>query len=170
MDGDEQSRERLFETAYSHMQDIAIGMLRFDRQRYVLQPSDLVNECVVRMFGLREIDWRDRAHFAAMAALTMRRILVDESRRQNASKRKGMEVTLVTGDFGSTNDAFNVSDVDVALSKLADISAILAHVVELKYFGGLTNKEVGVVIEASEATVKRHWRSARAWLYSELKE
>ncbi len=170
MNGDEQSRAKLFESAYREMHQIAAGLLRHDRQRHVLQATELVSECAIRMFGLENIDWRDRAHFAALAATTMRRVLVDEARRNSAAKRDGLEVTLVTANIGQGAQDFNVTDVDEALTELSRVSPDLAEVVELKYFGGLTNQEVSEVIGVSEASVKRRWRSARAWLYNELSE
>lgn len=166
--GDESARNPLFDAAYANMHDVARNVLRGDRQRFVLQPTELVNECAMRMFGLSNMDWRDRAHFIAMATTTMRRILIDEARRKKADKRDALELTLHTIHLGAEAEQLDLEELDEVLNRLGDISPQLARVVELKYFGGLTNLEVGEVLEISEATVKRSWRSARAWLYAEM--
>lgn len=166
--GDEAARNPLFDAAYDNMHDVARNVLRGDRQRFVLQPTELVNECAMRMFGLSQMDWRDRAHFIAMATTTMRRILIDEARRKKADKRDGVEFTLHTIHLGAESEELDLEELDEVLTRLGDISPDLARVVELKYFGGLTNTEVAEVLDVSEATVKRSWRSARAWLYAEM--
>lgn len=167
MAGDESARTRLFEATYDQLRDMAEGMLRFERQRYVVHPTELVNECAIRLFGLKEMNWNDRSHFLAIAATTMRRALVDEARRRRAGKRDGVEITLKTGHLDGQQD-LDLVEVDTALDQLASVSDELARIVELKYFGGLTNQEVSQVMGTSEATVKRQWRTARAWLYDEL--
>lgn len=150
------------------MRSIARNLLRQDQQRFVLQPTELVNECALRMFGLQQMDWQDRAHFIAMATTMMRRVVVDSARRVKASKRDGMEITLSTSHLGIERGELDMEELDQALDRLAAISADMAKVVEYKYFGGLTNPEVAEVMGTSESTVKRSWRYARAWLYSEL--
>jgi RNA polymerase sigma factor (TIGR02999 family) len=166
--GDRGSRDALFELVNDNMHAIARNILRSDRQRFVFQATELVNECVLRMFGLRQLDWRDRAHFIGVASSTMRRILVDEARRRGAAKRDGIEVTFVTGQLGGSEQELEIGELDDAMKRLAEISPDLVRVVELKYFGGLTNEEVAEVEGVSESTVKRSWRTARAWLYNEL--
>ncbi len=166
--GDESAREELFDTAYEQMRQIARSILHGDRMRFSLQPTELVNECALRMFGLAEMDWRDRAHFIAMAATTMRRILIDEARRKQANKRDGEMVTLLTFHGQPSGQDVDLEALDEALTRLHDVSEDFARVVELKYFGGLTNEEVAEVMGTSDSTVKRTWRSARAWLYAEL--
>ena len=166
--GDESAREELFDSAYDQMRQIARGILHGDRMRFSLQPTELVNECALRMFGLAEMDWRDRAHFIAMAATTMRRVLIDEARRKQAGKRDADIVTLLTFHGQPAEQDLDLEALDEALNRLHDISEDFARVVELKYFGGLTNEEVAEVMGTSDSTVKRTWRSARAWLYAEL--
>ncbi|MEM9383850.1 MAG: ECF-type sigma factor [Pseudomonadota bacterium] len=169
MEGDVASRDKLFGLTYEPMRKIAANLLRHDRQRQGMQPTELVNECAIRMFGLKQMDWQDRAHFAALAATMMRRILVDEARRQRAGKRDGQEITLATSHLTDGEETLSVLAVDAALSELATISPPLAQVVEVKFFAGLTNHEVGTALGISEATVKRHWRAARAWLVDALR-
>jgi len=166
--GNQDARNELFAHVNKNMYAIAKNLLRNDRQAKVLQPTDLVNECVIRMFGLNNLSWLDRAHFIGATSSTMRRILVDESRRSSALKRDAIEVTLSTAALGISNQSSAMSDLDSAMSKLSEVSPELLQVVELKFFGGLTNKEVAVVQNVSEATVKRSWRAARAWLFNEI--
>ncbi len=166
--GDNVARDELFAQVQDNMYAIAHNLLRSDRQRYAIQATDLVNECVLRMFGVKELTWRDRAHFVGVAAATMRRILVDEARRRNAQKRDAVEVTLATGVLGVMERPLEIEALDEALNQLAEVSPDLLRIVELKFFGGLTNEEVAVVENVSDSTVKRGWRTARAWLYNEL--
>lgn len=166
--GDDAARDELFNITYEQLRKIARNLLLTDRQRFVFQPTELVSECALRMFGLEEIDWRDRAHFVAMATTTMRRVVIDAARQKKAVKRDGIEFTLVTAHLGQGQEALDLEELDQALDRLSAISPKMAKVVELKYFGGLTNVEVAEVLGTSESTVKRSWRSARAWLYSEL--
>ncbi len=168
--GDTVARDELFALVHDNMHAIARNILRADRQRYVLQATELVNECVVRMFGINQLHWRDRAHFIGVASTTMRRILVDEARRRNAAKRDAVEVTFVTEQIGSLREPLEISELDDALTRLGEIDAELVQVVELKYFGGLTNEEVAAVQGTSASTVKRSWRTARAWLLKELSQ
>ena len=168
--GDKDAVNPLFDAAYNNLHAAARQILYADRMRFSLQPTELVNECAIRMFGLSELDWQDRAHFVALATTTMRRILVDEARRRSSKKREGQHLTLMTTHLGAEADNLEVEKISDALDRLAEVSADLARVVELKYFGGLTNPEVAEVMDISESTVKRSWRSARAWLYADLNE
>ena len=168
--GDEASRELLFDQTYEQLRIIARGVLSGDRQRFAIQPTELVNECSMRLFGLDKIDWHDRAHFVAMATTAMRRVLIDQARRKRADKREGLEITLLTHHAGYPDRNVDVERVDETLCRLEAISSEKAKIVELKFFGGLTNEEVAEVLEISESSVKRGWRAARAWMYSELND
>ncbi len=166
--GDNVARDQLFSAVHDNMHAIARNILRSDRQRHVVQATELVNECVLRMFGINQLDWRDRAHFIGVASSTMRRVLVDEARRRNAAKRDAVEVTFATDQIGGDDTTLDIHELDQALTRLGEISSDLVQVVELKYFGGLTNEEVAAVQETSTSTVKRSWRTARVWLQREL--
>lgn len=120
--GDHGARDELFTIVNEHMYVIAKNLLRGERQRYAIQATDLVNECVLRLFGVKKLAWRDRAHFIGVAAATMRRILVDEARRRNAQKRDAVEVTLVTGAVGGMQRPLDVIDLEEAMLRLADES------------------------------------------------
>ena len=166
--GNEAAATELFELTYQRLRELARGQLHGDRQRFVIQPTELVNECALRLFGTHQIEWQNRAHFFAMATTTMRRILVDQARRKQSSKRAGVELTLVTRNLGDTSDTLDVQDLDEALTRLSALSEEKARIVELKFFGGLTNKEIAEVLSLSESSIKRSWRAARAWLQTEL--
>lgn len=168
--GDEHARSKLFDLTYDQLRKIARGMLYGDRLSVAVQPTELVNECAMRLFNFDKMNWQDRAHFVAMATTTMRRVLIDEARRRSANKRDGLELTYVTDILGESDSTTNLDLLDDTLKQLEEISKEKARIVELKYFGGLSNKETAEVMGISESTVKRSWRSARAWLYAELNE
>lgn len=168
--GDMQAREELFNAVYPNMQAIARNLLMRDRQRFAVQATELVNECTIRMLGLNALEWRDRAHFVAVVSVNMRRILVDEARRKRAGKRDGVEITLVTEAQDAPEQALDLVRLEDALERLSQVDGGLARIVELKFFGGMTNEEVAEVEKISASTVKRNWRSARAWLYDELQQ
>lgn len=166
--GDADARDALFTYMNDNMHAIARNLLRGDRQRRALQATELVNECVLRMFGINRLNWRDRAHFIGVASQTMRRILVDEARRKDAQKRDAIEVTFSTEALGIRDQTLSITELDTALNQLAIVSPELLRIVELKFFGGLTNEEVAAVEAISESSVKRSWRAARAWLFNEI--
>lgn len=150
----------------------AIGIAKPNRNRYQIQPTELINEAMIRMLDIDQIDWHDRAHFLAVAAITMRRVLVDEARRFNAVKRTRLDVTLSEGLFASESSINEIAvlDVDSALNELKELFPDRCRIVELKFFGGLTNEEIADVEGISVSTVKRHWRSARAWMLDHLSQ
>jgi RNA polymerase sigma factor (TIGR02999 family) len=157
------SSEELFRV-FEHLRRIAAAQFRGERGDHTLQPTALVNEAWLKLMGQR-VDFNDRAHFFAIASQAMRRILVDHARQKRAAKRAAPEL--------HEEPVFDGVDVDVlaldaALEKLAALDASQARVVELKYFGGLTNEEVAEATGASVATVKRAWQTARAFLFREL--
>ena len=154
--GDEQATKELFQLTYNHLRRLARGVLHGDRQRFVIQPTELVNECALRLFGTSEMDWQNRAHFFAFATTTMRRVLVDQARRKQADKRAGVELTLVTQDLGDISQNLDFQDLDEALTRLEAISEEKTRIVELKFFGGLTNAEIAEVLFISLRTVKAH--------------
>ncbi|MEM1436515.1 MAG: ECF-type sigma factor [Pseudomonadota bacterium] len=166
--GDADSRDALMELLYQELRRKAAGILV--GERIALQPTELVNEAYLRLVNVDRIDWQDRAHFLALAATIMRQVLLDTCRRARAGKRARTDVTLATdhllADDGTDTD-FEV--LDTVLTELADADAELAQIVELKFFAGLTNTEIGALLNQSDSTIKRRWRTARAWLQSELK-
>ena len=145
--------------------------MRAERPGNSLQPTALVHEAYIRLTGMREIDWQNRAHFFAVAAQLMRRILVDRARAQHAHKRGGLH-PVITFDEALPGAAFQRSEqviaLDEALDRLARLDPRQARIVELRFFTGLTEEETAEVLAVSPRTVKREWRSARAWLYSQM--
>ena len=170
--GDEQARERLFETVHIQLRQIAANLLQRERANHTLEPNALVNELCVRLFGGQPVSYQDRAHFFAIAAQTMRRILIDYARAGDAEKRGGgrrqrVSLSGVDGWMPVSRDE-DILALDQALSKLATVDPRAARVVELRFFAGLQEDETAIVLGVSEITVKRDWKAARAWLISHL--
>jgi RNA polymerase sigma factor (TIGR02999 family) len=170
-DGNEDARERLFETVQSQLRQIAGRLLQRERPDHTLEPNALVNELCIRLFGSQTISYNDRAHFFAIAAQTMRRILIDHARAVVAGKRGGelrrVNLSQVDGWTPAARDE-EILALDTALTKLASYDARAARVVELRFFAGLHEDEVAMVLGVSTITVKRDWKAARAWLISHL--
>lgn len=169
-EGDGSARDRLVAVLYPELRALADRQLRGERGNHTLQPTALVNEAYLRLSGLDRIEWQDRVHFMHMAARVMREVLVDHARRRAASKRDGGERVSLTGLDLAAGDAggIDVAALDGALDALERLDPDKARIVELRYFGGLTIEETAQVLEISDATVKREWALARAWLRREL--
>lgn len=153
---------------YQDLRRIAAGLLHPQREQAKLQPTELVNESFLRMFGMSQIQWQDRSHFLAIAAHVMRQVLVDQFRKANAIKRAHQDVTLTNVHLVGREQDMTVESVDEALTRLAMVSKDLVNIVEMKFFVGMTNKEISCALEVSESTVKRNWRTARAWLLTDM--
>ncbi len=168
-EGDEIAREELFTVVYKELRRLARGAMLGERADHTLQPTALVHEAFLRLSGDKKIPWEDRKHFFAIAAKTMRRILVDHARGLGAIRRNGGQRADVLPDLpfaeGSRDD---ILAVDQALIRLELIDLRQSKVVELKYFAGLTNDEAAAVLGIDPRTVKREWQMARAWLHSQL--
>lgn len=161
------ARDELIEVLYADLKRVAQQRLHGDALRVELAPTELVHECALRLLDADDVAWRDRAHFLAVAANVMRRVLVDRARRRNAGKRAGNEVTLLT-QHASTVRPIELEALDQALSALERVSAERAAIVELRFFGGLNTDEIAAALGVSASTVKRSWRAARAWLLTNL--
>ena len=169
--GNEAALEALLPVVYDELRRLASRYLRGERDGHTLQTQDLVHEAFLRLVGERRVDWQSRAHFFAIAASTMRRILVDHARSRDAAKRGGDVRKIVLDDVpepASGREA-DVVAIDDALRALAAVDEELAKLVELRYFGGLKTREIGAVMDMSNATVRRRFRLAKAWLYRFLK-
>ena len=156
---------------YAELRRLANGYVRRERAASV-QATDLVHEAYLRLSKQPHPAWRNRAHFVAIAAISMRRLLVERARARAADKRGGgqLRVTLDETLLAAAAPAHDLDVValDRALSRLADVDPQQARIVELRYFGGLSVPETAEALDISEATVKRHWTFARAWLLREL--
>jgi RNA polymerase sigma factor (TIGR02999 family) len=165
-DGDDTALDRLIPLVYAELRRIARRQMRGER-RDSIRATELVGEVYLRLAGSRRVNWQDRAHFFAMAARIMRRVLVDAARRRNMQKRGGgmalvtFNEELVVIERGREPDILALDD---ALTALAELNPRKARVVELRYFAGLTIKETAEVLDVSEDTVARDWDFARPWL------
>lgn len=172
-EGDPQAAERLMPLVYDELRSIAGRYLRGEKQGHAFQTTDLVHEAYLRLLGQQQVDWRERAHFYAIAAKTMRRVLLDHARGQLADKRgAGRVIPLrTTLDLGlRIEKAPELVALSDALDHLEQIDAEKATLVELRYFGGLTVAETAEAMGLSTATVTRLWRTARAFLYHHITE
>ena len=163
--------DRLIVIVYDELRTLAAAYLDRDRGTPTLQPTALVHEVYFKLVDQRRVTWQNRAHFFATAALLMRRLIIDHARRQLADKRGGGQVVpLVEGLDATSEPSRDVIRVHEALEELAAIDPRQAKVVELRFFGGLTNDEAAEVLGVSSVTVRRDWTMARAWLHAELAE
>lgn len=168
-EGDRTSQEECWPLVYDHLRQIAGELMNGERRDHTLQPTALVNEAYLKIVELRRIRYRDRKHFYAVAARMMRRILVDHARARGARKRDGGErVVLDISSHLADSPTADILDLDEALLRLEEMEPEKAKVVELKFFGGLTNDELAELIGCSEKTVRRHWKVAKLWLFREL--
>jgi len=168
--GDAHAQEELLPLVYNELRRRAAGHLRRDRRDHTLQPTALVHEAYLRLVGQRDVDWQSRAHFYALASRMMRRILVDHARARAAGKRPdgALRVTL-DGNLSSVDPrGCDLLMLDQALSELALLDERQERIVELCYFGGLTEVEVAGALSVSRSTVARELRSGKAWLYRRM--
>ncbi|MCB1058127.1 MAG: sigma-70 family RNA polymerase sigma factor [Acidobacteria bacterium] len=166
--GDADAAERLLPLVVGELRKIAASCLVGERPGHTLQPTALVNEAYLRLVR-QTCDWQTRSHFFAVAARSIRRVLVDHARRIHAAKRgQALRVTFDEGLEVSLPRPEALVALDDALALLAGVDPIKARVVEYRFFAGLTGEEIAAVENLSPATVQRHWQMARAWLYREL--
>ncbi len=171
--GDRAALERLMPLVYAELRDIAERHFRRERPGHTLQPTAVVHEAYFRLVDQTRVTWRNRGHFLAIASQAMRRILIDHARGRDAEKRGGHaeRVTLDLGmDLASPEPGREVDllALDEALERLKALDGGQAQIVELRFFGGLTIEEAADVMETSPSSVKRDFRSAKAWLFREL--
>jgi RNA polymerase sigma factor (TIGR02999 family) len=167
--GDLQAREDLVPLVYQELRKRAASYLRRERRDHTLQPTALVHEAYLRLMGQQRVVWLNRAQFFGLAGQIMRRILVDHAREHQAGKRPGgVKVALDDNAGAVLPPDCELLMLDDALYELARIDERQAHIVELKYFGGLSEEEIAAVLSLSRATISREWQSARAWLYRRM--
>lgn len=167
--GDQAAREDLAVVVYQELRRRASAYLRHERADHTLQPTALVHEAFVRLLAQRRVTWVNRAHFFALAAQIMRRILVDYARERQAAKRPGgIRVTLDEGLRIAPPPDCELLLLSDALEELARLDPRQAEIVELRYFAGLSESEIAAVKSLSRATITREWQSARAWLYRRI--
>jgi RNA polymerase sigma-70 factor, ECF subfamily len=168
--GDQAALDKLIPLVQQELHRLAHCYMTRERVDHTLQTTALVNEAYIRLIGAKKVDWQDRAHFFAIAANLMRRILVDFARSHGYQKRGGdrMEVSLDEALLGSPAADPDLVKIDDALHALAEFDPRKARVVELRFFGGLDLDETAEVLKVSRDTVKRDWRLARVWMYGEM--
>lgn len=168
--GDPAARDELVPIIYDELRRLAGHYLRRERQGHTLQPTALVHEAYLRLINTKNTPWQNRAHFFGAAAQAMRRILVDNARQHGAAKRGGPEhrVTLDDGVAFAKERDVNLLALDDALKRLEEIDPQKSHLIELRFFSGLSIDETAEVMGISEATVTRQWRTTKAWLHREL--
>lgn len=170
--GDAQAGDELAAAVHGELRRVAARRLRREGPGHTLSPTALVNEAYLRLVDQRRVAWQSRSHFFAVASRLMRRVLIDHARRRRAARRGGSwcRVSLddaLAADRGRTVDVLALEE---ALEGLADRDAEKARVVELRFYGGLTLEETAEAMGLSTASVSRHWRFARAWLYRRLRD
>ena len=168
--GDAAAAAELFPIVYEELRRLAASALRRERTDHTLQPTALVHEAFLRLAETPGASWENRAHFVAVAARVMRRVLVDHARGRNALKRGNGEIRVPIDDVDvpAVGQDVDLVALDDALARLAMLDERQARIVELRFFGGLSVPETAALIGASERTVKRDWQVARAWLTREL--
>ena len=168
--GDEQALDQLTPQIYRELRRAARQCLRNERSGHTLQTTALINELYLRLPGLQDIDWQGRAHFYAICARQMRRILIDMARARRSHKRGSgsFTVSLDEAPDVSEDSRRDVVAIDYALKELAKVDERKCQVVELRFFGGLSVEETAKVLKVSPETVARDWRLAKAWLLREM--
>ena len=168
--GDRSAEEALIPRVYVELHRMAMARLRYERPGHTLQPTALVNEAYLRLCRIDEIKFENRAHFFRVAAQIMRRILVDHARQRCAQKRNSGAVLSGLEDVIaiSPDQSAHALEIDQLLNKLAEVSPRQAQVVEMRFFGGLAEKEIASALGKNIRTIRRDWLMARAWLHEQL--
>ena len=176
--GEHDAEEQLIELVYDELRGIAAGYMQWERNEHSLQPTALVHEAYLRMIGQRSKSWKNRAHFFAVAALLMRQILVDHARRHNAVKRGdgqrpvNLDSSIVLRSPQAAIDPDESADLialDDALTELAAASPRQAQIIQMRFFAGMSRKEMAEAVGVSERTVDRELAAAQAWLTKRLR-
>ena len=168
--GDPSAAEQLLPLVYDELRKMAAARLAQEKPGQTLQPTALVHEAYLRLVDARKVDWQDRAHFFAISAQMMRRILVDAARARHYQKREGIacKVPLEEGLIVTSEPGPEFMALDDALTSLAVLDPRKSQIVELRFFGGLTVEETAEALQLSPRTVMREWSLAQAWLFREL--
>jgi RNA polymerase sigma-70 factor, ECF subfamily len=168
--GNQQAAGRLMDLVYRELHGMALREMRGEHGEHTLQATALVHEVYLRLCGAEPVDWKNRSHFFAVAARQLRRVLVDHARRVHSEKRGGGQIhaELLESQVGKWQLDERLLAVDEALGRLEALDERAAKVVELRFFGGLTETESAEALDISVATLKRDWDFARSWLASQL--
>ncbi len=169
--GDQMALDQLIPMVHNELRRMARNYMRRQNPGHTLQTTALVNEAFIRLVDSNRVNWQDRNHFYAVSAQLMRRILVDSARRRNSLKRGGDQVMVTLDDNADVaiSRQDDVLALDEAMSRLAKMDPRQSQIVEMRYFGGLTEEEIAAILGVSSRTVRRDWNLARAWLFREIK-
>lgn len=168
-DGDGSALEKLTPVVYNELHRLARRYMKQERPGHSLQTTALVNEAYTRLVDYKRMRWQNRAHFFAVSAQLMRRILVEHARRRNSKRGRGVKhISLEEATVVGRQGEMDLLALDEAMKRLAQLDPRKEEVIEMRFFGGLSVEETAEVLKVSAATVKREWRAARAWLYREL--
>ena len=169
-EGNQSALDELYPLVYEELHRLARRYMSRERKGHTLQTTALINEAYVRLVDQKNVRWANRSHFFAISAQIMRRILIDHARRHGYAKRGGgaQQVSLEEVALVALDPSSELLRLDEALKELAKMDPRRCHVVELRYFGGLSNEEIAGVLKVSENTVTRDWNLARAWLHQQL--
>ena len=169
--GDESVLNRILPQIYGELHRLAAYYMNHERRDHTLQPTALLHEAYLRLIDQRRVDWKNRAQFLGLAAGMMRRVLVNHARERAAARRGGgaEKITLAFEPGIFELPELTVLALDEALQKLAELDERKTRIIELKFFTGLTTKEIAEILNISSATVEREWKFSRAWLYNALK-
>jgi RNA polymerase sigma factor (TIGR02999 family) len=168
--GDARAPDELLPLVYDELRALAQSYFRREAANHTLQPTSLVHEAYVRLIDQTRVEWQDRAHFLAVAAMAMRRVLIDHARKQKAVRRGGDHdrVTLSNLDLSAGDSEIDFLALDELLDELAQLDDRQHRIVELRFFGGLSMEDVATVMGLSISTIESEWRMARAWLSKRL--
>jgi RNA polymerase sigma-70 factor, ECF subfamily len=170
--GDKHALDRLIPLVYPEMRRLARKYMGRENSAHTLQTSALINEAYLRLIDQHKVEWQDRGHFFAVSAQVMRHILIDHARNRRYAKRGGgaQHVALDDVAVAAEERGAELIALDDALKTLAEIDLRKSQIVELRFFGGLTGDEIAEVMKLSPITIKREWRSAKAWLHLEIRK
>lgn len=169
--GDAAAAEKLLPLVYDELRAQAAGYLQHERPDHTLQATALVHEAYLRLIDQTRVEWKGRAHFFAVAAVMMRRVLVNHAKARNAAKRAGQRMRVTLNESAvATENAVDLVALDEALDRLATLDPDQARLVELRFFAGLSAADAAQVMGISDRTLHREWTIAKAWLHGELQK
>lgn len=171
-EGSKDAYDEIFPHVYERLKRLASRQLKGEAAGHTYSKTDLVHEAYLKLIDQAEVEWQDRAHFYALAARSMRRILIEHARKKKAAKRGGSkhDRTFIDEIMRVDEQAESLLEIDDAINKLADMDERMAKVVECRYFGEMTYDDIAEATGVSTRTAKRDWELARGWLYKELKK
>ncbi|MCW9708499.1 sigma-70 family RNA polymerase sigma factor [Fodinibius salsisoli] len=168
--GDKEAMDALYPHVYNQLRDIAKAQLSKERSGHTIQKTALVHEVYLKLIDQTRVDWQGRTHFYAIASRAMRQILIDYARKRNAQKRGGNQEPLPFDEekIALDNHTEQLLELNDLIDKLAEFDERKSRVVEMRFFGGMTIREIAELLDVSTRTIDRDWLKARGWIYQEL--